>query len=553
MPTPASNGSMHMLIRSLALAFVLIGHPVVTLSQQAPPAAGRAATAPAARDSGRVAGDSAGGRRAATATPRDIVAMTELPPVVQRKSINVRGQTISYTSSAGMLPIRNTETGVVEGGMFYIAYNKEGTNHATRPISFIFNGGPGSSSVWLHLGAWGPKRVRLLPDGDAPPPPYTFEDNPHTLLDQTDLVFIDPIGTGYSRAASAQLGTRFFGLEEDLRSVAEFIRLYLTRFDRMGSPKFIGGESYGTTRAAGLSGVLASAGITMNGVMLISTVLNFGYSSQTRGNDLGFINFLPHYTATAWFHKKLPNDLQQLPLEQVLPQAEKWATTDYAAALTKGNKLTAAELSVAAEQMARFTGLTKSVAEQNDLRVNLGTFDGELLKDRRQQVGRLDSRFTGFAPNLAGGGGPGGGGGVGDPSMSIIRNTFTPVFTDYARRELNYRNEETYYILGGGIGPWNYPQNTYATVVPHLERAFAINPYMKLFVAEGYYDGATPYYGAEYTLSHMSVDPTVAKQNITVERYTAGHMMYIDEPSAKKLRSDLAKFYDNALRQQAIP
>jgi len=540
-------------IRSFTLTALLIAYPSIALTQQAPPAAGRAATAPAARDSGRVAGDSAGGRRAATATPRDIVAMTELPPVVQRKSINARGQTISYTSSAGMLPIRNTETGVVEGGMFYIAYNKEGTNHATRPISFIFNGGPGSSSVWLHLGAWGPKRVRLLPDGDAPPPPYTFEDNPHTLLDQTDLVFIDPIGTGYSRAASAQLGTRFFGLEEDLRSVAEFIRLYLTRFDRMGSPKFIGGESYGTTRAAGLSGVLASAGITMNGVMLISTVLNFGYSSQTRGNDLGFINFLPHYTATAWFHKKLPNDLQQLPLEQVLPQAEKWATTDYAAALTKGNKLTAAELSAAAEQMARFTGLTKSVAEENDLRVNLGTFDGELLKDRRQQVGRLDSRFTGFAPNLAGGGGPGGGGGVGDPSMSIIRNTFTPVFTDYARRELNYRNEETYYILGGGIGPWNYPQNTYATVVPHLERAFAINPYMKLFVAEGYYDGATPYYGAEYTLSHMSVDPTVAKQNITVERYTAGHMMYIDEPSAKKLRSDLAKFYDNALRQQAIP
>lgn len=480
--------------------------------------------------------------------------MTELPPVVQRKSISVRGQTLSYTSSAGMLPIKNTESGAVEGGMFYIAYNKEGANAAARPITFIFNGGPGSSSVWLHLGAWGPKRVRLQPDGDAPPPPYTFEDNPYTLLDQTDMVFIDPIGTGYSRAASQQLGTRFWGLEEDLRSVAEFIRLYLTRFDRMASPKFIGGESYGTTRAAGLSGVLASAGITMNGVMLLSTVLNFGYSSQTRGNDLGFINFLPHYTATAWFHKKLPADLQRLPLEQVLPQAEAWATTEYSSALMKGSRLTAAEFSAVAEQMARYTGLTKDVIQQNDLRINLGTFDSELLIDQRRQVGRLDSRFTGFAPLLAGGGGGGpGGGGAGDPSMSIIRNTFTPVFTDYARRELNYKNEDTYYILGGGIGPWNYPQNTYATVVPHLERAFAINPYMRLFVAEGYYDGATPYFAASYTLAHMSVDPAIAKNNITVERYTAGHMMYIDEPSAKKLRADLARFYESALRQQAIP
>jgi carboxypeptidase C (cathepsin A) len=407
--------------------------------------------------------------------------------------------------------------------------------------------------VWLHLGAWGPKRVRLQPDGGAPPPPYTFEDNPHTLLDQTDLVFIDPIGTGYSRAASQQLGARFWGLDEDLTSVAEFIRLYLTRYDRMGSPKFIAGESYGTTRAAGLSGVLAQQGITMNGVMLISTVLNFGYSSQIRGNDLGYINFIPHYTATAWFHKKLPPDLQRLTLQQVTAQSERWATTDYASALMKGNTLTPAEFGEAVDQMARFTGLEREVVRLNDLRVSLGTFDAELLRDQRRRVGRLDSRFTGFEPLLAGQGGGGGQGGAGDPSMSIIRNTFTPVFTDYARRELNYRNEDTYYILGGGIGRWNYPQNQYATVMPHLERAFAINPYMKLFVAEGYYDGATPYFASQYTLTHLSIDPVVARTNIQVERYPAGHMMYIDEPSAKKLRSDLSRFYDFALRGPAVP
>jgi carboxypeptidase C (cathepsin A) len=396
--------------------------------------------------------------------------------------------------------------------------------------------------------------VRLNADGSAPAPPYTFEDNPHTLLDQTDLVFIDPVGTGYSRAASPQLGARFWGLEEDLRSVAEFIRLYLTRYDRMASPKFVGGESYGTMRSAGLSGVLAQQGIVLNGIMLISTVLNHGYSQQQRSNDVAFVNFLPHYTATAWYHKKLPADLQRLTLEQVTQQAERWATNEYALALVKGNRLTPSEFSAVASEMSRLTGLPKTFVELNELRVSLQQFDAELLREQRLQVGRLDSRFTGFSPLLsAGGGGPGGGqGGPGDPSMSIIRNTFTPVFTEYARRELNYRNDDVYYILGGGIGPWKYPENQFGTVMPHLERAMAINPYMKVFFAQGYYDGATPYFATEYTVSHLSVDPKLLKNNVQQERYAAGHMMYIDEPSAKKLRADLARFYTNALNG-AVP
>ena len=200
--------------------------------------------------------------------------------------------------------------------------------------------------------------------------------------------------------------------------------------------------------------------------------------------------------------------------------------------------------------MARFTGLSKEIIDQNDLRVALGTFDSELMRDQHETVGRLDGRFTGFAPLS---GGRGGGAGVGDPSDISIRNTFTPVLTDYTRRELNYRNEDTYYILGGGIGRWNYPQNSYATVVPNLERAFAKNAYMKLYVAEGYYDAATPYWAVEYTLSHMSIDPKVAKNNITVGKFNAGHMMYIDEPSMKKLRGDLEKFYNNAVKEQVVP
>lgn len=505
------------------------------------------------QDSSRGPSDSTAGRRGNTAAALDVVAMTQMPPVVTRRSISVRGQAINYTAVAGMMPIRNGETNVVEGGMYFVAYTKDGANAATRPITFVFNGGPGSSTVWLHLGAFGPKKVRLMADGSAPPPPYNFEDNQYTLLDQTDLVFLDPIGTGYSRAATQQLGAKFWGLEEDLRSVQEFIRLYLTRYDRMASPKFLAGESYGTTRAAGLSGTLADAGIVLNGVALISTVLNFGYSSQSRGNDIGFINFIPTYTATAWYHKKLPADLQRLSLVDVATQSEKWASTDYAAALMRGNRLTQTEFKTAVDQMARYTGLEPSIIQQNDLRVTLQSFNTELLQDERKTVGRLDSRFTGFATLVAGGGRIGGGPQIGDPSEVVIRNTFTPVLTDYNRRELNYRNEDNYFILGGGIGPWNYPQNQYATVVPNLERAFAKNPYMKLFVAEGYYDGATPFFAVDYTLAHMSVDPAVARNNITVERYPAGHMMYIDEGSMKKLRADMARFYDSATKGQVVP
>ena len=476
--------------------------------------------------------------------------MTEAAPTATHHSVNVRGQTIAYTATAGMLPIRNEQTDAVEGGMYYVAYTKDGANPTTRPITFAFNGGPGSATVWLHLGAFGPKKVKLNADGTAPPPPYSFEDNPNTLLDQTDLVFIDAVGTGYSRAATQALGARFWGLDEDLNSFREFIRLYLTRFDRMGSPKFLAGESYGTTRASGLSGLLADDGIALNGVVLLSSVLNFGYSSQVRGNDIGFINFIPTYAATAWYHKKLPADLQKQSIEEVTAAAEKWSVNEYASALMKGNKLTSAERQATIDQMARFTGLSKEIIDQNDVRVALGTFDSELMRDQHETVGRLDGRFTGFAPLS---GGRGGGAGVGDPSDISIRNTFTPVLTDYTRRELNYRNEDTYYILGGGIGRWNYPQNSYATVVPNLERAFAKNAYMKLYVAEGYYDAATPYWAVEYTLSHLSVDPKVAKNNITVGKFNAGHMMYIDEPSMKKLRGDLEKFYNNAVKEQVVP
>ena len=475
---------------------------------------------------------------------RDFLAMVEAAPVVTHHSIRLNGQTLSYTATTGMLPIRNDTTGVVEGGMFFVAYNRDGVaDQSTRPLSFIFNGGPGSATVWLHMGAFGPKKVRLNPDGTNPPPPYSYEDNPNTLLDQTDLVFLDPVGTGFSRAARPELGPKFWGLDEDIRAVGEFVRLYLTRFDRWGSPRFLAGESYGTTRAAHLSGYLADRGIALNGVVLISTVLSFEASAMDPMNDIGFVNFIPSYTATAWYHKKLPPDLQRQTLEQVTSQAEKWAEGDYAHALMRGARLTDAERHTAAEQLARFTGTSTTFAEENNLRITLARFNQELLRDQHLMSGRLDSRFTTYATDQ------GAERGQFDPSEASIRNSFTPVLSEYVRRELGYRDEDVYYILGGGIGRWRYPQNNgYANVVPSLERAFAKNPDMKLFVAEGYYDMATPYYAVEYTLAHMAVDPRV-RAGITTQRFEAGHMVYIDAPSMTRLREGLRRFIDSALPQ----
>lgn len=523
----------------LSTAIVTLGGGSLSAQARQPGATPRDTTGRATRDTLRSAV-----RDSLRPSTRDFLAIVEAPPVVTHHTMRLHGASLAYTATTGMLPIRNDTTGVVEGGIFFVAYNRDGAgDQSTRPLTFVFNGGPGSSTVWLHMGAFGPKKVRLNPDGTNPPPPYNYEDNQSTLLDQTDLVFLDPVGTGFSRAARPELGPKFWGLDEDIRAVGEFVRLYLTRFDRWGSPKFLAGESYGTTRAAHLSGYLTDRGIALNGVVLISTVLNFGASAMDAGNDLGFINFLPSYAATAWYHKKLPADLQRLTLDQVTQQAERWAETDYARALMRGARLTEAERRATAEQLARFTGTTPTFAEENDLRITLGRFNAELLRDKHLNTGRLDSRFTSYAMDQGAERGPF------DPSDASIRNAFTPVLSEYVRRELGYRNEDVYYILGGGIGRWRYPQNNgYANVVPSLERAFAKNPEMKLYVAEGYYDMATPYFAVEYTLAHMSVDPRV-RAGIMTDRFEAGHMVYIDSPSMTKLREGLRKFIDGALPQ----
>ena len=466
-------------------------------------------------------------------------------PVVVKRSIRAGGRTLSYTVTTGMMPIRSS-TGELEARMFFMAYTLDGAaDPAKRPLMFSFNGGPGSSSVWLHLGALGPRRVKMLDDGGLPPAPYELVDNEHTWLGETDLVFIDPVGTGFSRAVKPDLAKKFFGVQGDAQSVGEFIRLYLTKFERWSSPLFLVGESYGTTRAAALSGYLVDKGVAFNGVLLISAIMNFQTVGFDDGNDLPYAVHLPTYTAIAWYHRQLPADLQQQDLRKVLADAERWVTQEYTVALAKGDTLTAAERQAALTQLARYTGLEPEYLENTNLRVEIMRFCKELLRKEKRTVGRLDGRFKGMdeyarseRPDF-------------DPSMAAIRPPYTAALNDYVRRELRYMNEGEYYILGGGIGPWDWGrENTYADTAEALRSAFAKNPWMKLFVAYGYYDLATPYFAAKYTLSHMNLDPQVRK-NISEAYYEAGHMMYIDVDELAKLKTDVSAFVADALKRPA--
>ncbi len=466
------------------------------------------------------------------------VLMTDEPPVVTKHELKLADKTLKYTVTTGKLPIKNQVSGETEAQLFFMAYTlDDAPDKAKRPLTFSFNGGPGSASVWLHLGALGPKRVKMKDDGMMPAPPYELVPNEYTWLDATDLVFIDPVGTGYSRAARPELAAKFLSLNGDLDSVGEFIRLYLSRNERWLSPLFMVGESYGTTRAAGLAGYLFERGIAFNGVMLISTIMNFQTARFADGNDLPLQLILPSYTATAWYHKKLPADLQRKPLREVLNEAERWATNEYNVALAKGDKLAGADRQKVIDQMARYTGLSKTFIENNHLRVDLSKFNKELLRDQKRSTGRLDSRFTGIDAR------PAGDSPDFDPSMTAIRPPYTAAMNQYVRSELGYKSDATYYILGGGFtSPWNMnAENTYADTSIALRSAFNKNPFMKLFVAYGYYDMATPYFAAEYTFDHMNLDAS-HKANIKSAYYEAGHMMYIDVKSLAALKKDVAAF-----------
>ncbi len=461
------------------------------------------------------------------------------PLVVTNHEIRLNGKALAYKASTGMMPIKNS-IGEAEAGLFFVAYTVEGTPN--RPLCIAFNGGPGAGSLWLHLGAIGPRRIRMNDDGSMPPPPFKMEDNQGTWLDKCDLVFVDPVGTGFSRATRIETARKFNGFTGDIDSVGEFIRLYLARNNRFSSPIFLAGESYGTTRAAGLSGALAARGITLNGVILISSILNFQTARFTKGNDLPFPLFLPTYTATAWYHKKI-DPIYQKDLKSTLVEVRKFAEGEYASALMKGDRLTQAEREVIATKLAKFTGLSQSFLLRNDLRIEIQRFTKELRRSDGLTVGRLDSRLTGT---------DGDAGAVSpefDPSNAAILGPYTHAMNQYAREDLQYKTDSTYFALGGGILQWDYSsaQNQFADTSNALRIAFDRNPYMKVFVANGYYDLATPFFATEYTFSHMGL---AAKhhQNITMKEYEAGHMMYIHVPSLLKLKTDVAAFIDSSTR-----
>ena len=460
-------------------------------------------------------------------------------PVVTHHSINIGGKTLNYTATVAQMPLKNA-AGDTEAHIFYMAYTLDGQDHSKRPLTFSFNGGPGSASMWVHMGGFGPRSPKLMPNGSMPPPPFQMVDNQDTWLDQTDLVFIDPVGTGYSRAKTIEVARRMNGVQGDIQSIGEFMRLYVARNSRELSPLFIAGESYGTFRTAGLAGYLIDRGMAFNGVVLIGTTLNLE-TIWSRSDDLVYELEFPTYAADAWYHKKVSADLQRKDLKSFLKDAEAFALGDYATALAKGDEISPAEKKAAIDKIIRFTGLDAHYLDQTNLRFDVSHFARELLRDKGLTIGRYDGRLTGASGLNTGETAEY------DPSSTLITPPFTAVFTSYIRNELGYKTD-MYYYPSGGIQPWDYGvQNGFGDTTSLLRNAMVKNPYMKVMIAAGYYDLATPYYAVEYTFNHMGLHPEMHKR-ITWDFYQAGHMLYIDSDQHAKLKKDFSDFVQSALQ-----
>ncbi len=460
---------------------------------------------------------------------------------ITRHSITVDKKILNYQAAAGYMLMKD-ESGQHQASVFFIAYTKAGvTDIKTRPITFAFNGGPGAASVWLHLGALGPKRVKMSDEGFPLLQPFQYVDNEHTWLEFTDLVFIDPVSTGYSRPAPGVDKKRFHGVKEDVRSVGDFIRLYVTKNERWLSPKFICGESYGTTRAAGLSGYLQyTYGMYLQGLVLVSSVLNFHTTRFAPGNDLPYPLFLPTYTAAAWYHKKLPGKYQQ-DLMATLKEVEQWALSDYWLALAKGDALTETERNRVIDQLAQYTGLSKKYIDETNLRIEIYRFTRELLRDEKQRIGRLDNRFKGNFLDTEGEDFEE------DPSYSAIYGPFTAAINDYIRQQLKYTNDLPYWPIAE-VDSWNWGKLMgYVNVAETLRSAIDANNHLRVMIANGYYDLATPYFATLYTVNHMNLSGSL-RGNIVMKYYEAGHMMYIRAACRKKLRDDAYEFYTSTLK-----
>ena len=455
-------------------------------------------------------------------------ALLPAEPVVTQHSIRIGQPTVAYSAEAGWLPIR--EDGKVVARMFYVAYTRTGVaDPSNRPLIFSFNGGPGTASVWMHVGYTGPRRVVYDEDGFALRPPGTIEDNPNSILDVADIVYLDPVATGFSRMMEGEDLHHFHGKLADIRSVAEFIRLYLVRKDRWMSPKFVIGESYGTTRAAGLAGYLLNQHqIYLNGVILVSMT---GLDIES-GPDVSYATALPQYAATAWYHKQLPADLQAKPLRAVLDEVEAFALNEYLPALVKGHGLPDAERDGMAQRVARYTGVTAEYVKSTNLRIDARRFWRELLRDQRLTVGRLDSRYIGVDRDAAGEGPEY------DPALADWNGTFGNVINRYLREELRYNPDLQYYVWGD-VRPWQQDPGT--NVGDLLRQAMRNNPYLKVLIQGGYYDAATDYFGAVYTISHIQPGGEF-RDRFRFSFYESGHMMYLRNVDRARSNDDLRAF-----------
>ncbi len=467
---------------------------------------------------------------------------------VTRHTMPLDGKQLAYTATAGTLVLRD-DKGAPRASMFYVAYVLDGVeNPAKRPVTFSFNGGPGSAAVWVQLGAFGPKKVKADDEGMPLPPPGQLVDNPYSALDVSDLVFIDPVSTGFSRAAPGVDAKQFHSLRGDIESVGEFIRLWATRNNRWNSPKFIAGESYGTTRAAGLALFLQQRyGMYLNGLIQISTILNWQNEEIYTGNDTAYLIHLPSYTAAAWYHRKLPAELQR-DLRATLKEVEAFAIGEYAAALLQGNQLAAGARRAVAEKLARYSGLSLDFVLRSNLRIHNGRFVKELLRGEGKTIGRLDMRFTGFDHDSAGEFAEY------DPSSEAVGVGYVTLLNDHLRRTLKYETDLVYEYSAGLWRNWTWDENTnrYVNVAEDLRRAMTRNPQLKVYFASGYYDLATPYFDTPFSVAHLGLPESLAK-NIQIGYFEAGHMMYIRKVDHARFRKEVAEFIRSALGSSASP
>ena len=474
-----------------------------------------------------------------------VLLADEIKTATTEHAILLHGKELTYDSIASTIELQD-EKGKPQASMFFTAYFKK--ESAPRPITFCFNGGPGSSAIWLHMGLLGPKRV-IINDTATSPPPSGYSENPYTLLDATDLVFIDPIGTGFSKTAEGIDPGKFRGVQEDINSFAEFIERFLTKYDRWDSPRFLIGESYGTVRAVGLANTLHDRYfIDMNGIMLISSCLDFQSFDEAHNNYLAYILTLPSFTAASWYHKKLKSDLQSKPLSEVLNEAQKFAIGPYATALLLGNRLSSEEKDLVAKQLVTYTGLSEEYIKASSLKIPRMRFFKELLRNEKKVIGRFDSRYTG--PDSA----------VieaeatRDPSFDAIIGPFTSAFHQYLTKDLHVQTSLPYVPLNMSSSfEWDFSYTQSVAGLGYLQTSTKLtslmdkNPNLGVYIASGYYDLATPYFATNQTVATLEL-PKEALSRIHVAHYEAGHMMYLNEASLAKMKEDLREFIQERIK-----